>query len=238
MQKEILEKQIEEQLKKFENAVELPFNAELGEQMQYVRDGILNVEAYLSAPVKILYILKDVNSRGNDLSDMRKDLVKLNEKDKNRIDDGWGATWRPIAYATYGIFENMNFQEIRDNIGDINGNADEILKHIPKIAHLNVKKIAGVETANDTEIQNFYNQYKDLLHEQIELINPDVLIFCGTFNYFDAFYFAEKEEVVEKIYKYKDKLLIDTRHPNRAAYQTYCDFIINAVRNWTHKKQY
>ncbi|GHV35530.1 hypothetical protein FACS1894178_5290 [Bacteroidia bacterium] len=236
MEKEILKKQIEEQLDRFEKAVELPFNAELGEQMQYVRDGILNVEAYLSASVKILYILKDVNSRGNDLSDMRKALVKLNEKDKNRIDDGWGNTWRPIAYATYGIFEKMNFQEICDNIGDINGNAAEILKYIPNIAHINVKKYAGVETANDTEIQNFYNKYKPLLHEQIELINPDVLIFCGTFKYFDADYFAKKEEIQENIYKYQDKLLIATRHPNRAAYQTYCNTIINAVNDWKQKK--
>jgi hypothetical protein len=238
MEKEKLKQLIEEQLKRFENAVELPFNEELGEQMKFVRDGILDVEAYLNSPVKILYILKEANSTDNSLEDMRDNLVGLNSDDPNRIAAGWGNTWRPIAYATYGVFEKMNFQEIRDNIGDTNGNAAEILKYMPNIAQINIKKYAGGATANEREIKNFYNRYKDLLHEQIEIINPDVLVFCSTFGFFDVDYFAGKEKIQEGIpvYKFKNKLLIDTYHPNglRGAGMTeseYCDYIINAIRN-------
>ncbi|MDR0829930.1 MAG: uracil-DNA glycosylase family protein [Prevotellaceae bacterium] len=235
MGKEILKKQIEEQLDRFEKAVELPFNAELGEQMQYVRDGILNVEAYLSAPVKILYILKEANSTDNSLEDMRDNLIELNSDDPNRINALWGNTWRPIAYATYGIFEKKNWQDIPD----INGNATEILKYMPNIAQINVKKYAGGATANEKEIKNFYKKYHDLLHEQIEIINPDVLVFCSTFGFFDSDYFAAKKKIQEwiPVYQFKDKLLIDTYHPNglRGAGMTeqeYCDYIINAVNNW------
>jgi hypothetical protein len=185
MKKETLEKHIEEQLTRFENAVELTFNEEVGKKMPFVRDGILNIETYLNAPVKILYILKEVNNPDGDLLDMRPCLLNLNETDSDRVDAGWGNTWRPIAYATYGIFKKMNFQEIQDTIGDINGNAAEILKYMPNIAQINVKKYAGGSRTNKQEIREFYNNYKDLLHEQIDIINPDVLIFCGTLEFFN-----------------------------------------------------
>lgn len=227
MEKEMLEKQIEEQLKRFEEAIECPFNEEINERMLYVRDGIVNVEAYLNAPVKVLWILKEVNSSDNSLDDMRNALIELNANDSNRIDKGWGSTWAPVAYTTYGIFNRMSWKEIPD----IYDNASEVLKFMPSIAQINIKKYAGGATANDKEIQDFYKKYKDLLHEQIELINPDVLIFCGTFKYFNPAYFDGKEEIQERIYKYKNKLLIDTYHPNNKSVtqQNFCDFIINTV---------
>lgn len=240
MKKEELEKQLENQLERYEHAVDLPyFNEETGEKMAFVRDGIVEVAEYLKAPIKILWILKEANSKKeNDLgNDMRPCLKTLNEKNNN-IDPKWGYTWRPIAYAMYGVFEEMNYIDIPL----MNGNASEVVKHMSRIAHINVKKYGGGSKSNDKQIQNFYNQYKDFIHEQIEIINPNVLIFGGTFGYFADVYFEGKKPLSEKpngytnIYEYQDKLLIDTYHPGaRVNKQEYCDGVINAIKKWNKK---
>lgn len=235
MKQEQLEKKIEEQLTRFEHAIELPINTETGERMSFVRDGIVNVSKYLEAPVKILWILKEAHSDDDSLPDMRPNLASLNDNDNPDIMDRlWAPTWRAVAYATYGIFENMNM----DDIPEMNGNAQEVLKYMPCIAHINVKKYAGGSNANMSEIQRFYNKYKTLLHEQVEIIDPEVMIFGGTFGCFSD-YFVGKEKIAEwlPVYQFQNKLLIDTYHPSgygRAGMTQieYCDYIINAVKDY------
>lgn len=220
------EQQIDNQLKRFENAI--------GEEI-FVRDGIVNVAEYLKAPIKVLWILKEANSPKNELDDMRPCLATLYDSDTDKIHSDWVKTWRPIARCVYGIFENKNFATIEN----VEENESGILKHIKKIAHINVKKCAGGASAVSKEIQNFYIKHKSLLHEQIEIINPDIMIFGGTFGYF-ADYFENKEKVQESIpvYKFKNKLLIDIYHPNNRTMkqEIYCDSIINAVKNWKQKQ--
>lgn len=237
MKTEDLEKQVEDQLERFEYAVDLPFfNEETGEKMAFVRDGIIDVAEYLKAPIKILWILKEANSeKDNSLDDMRPNLKTLNDENNN-IHPDWGPTWRPIAYAMYGVFEEMNYIDIPD----MNGNAREIVKHMSKIAHINLKKYGGGSTAKPDILQKFYNSYKEFIHEQIEIINPDVMIFGNTFRYFADVYFEEKEKIQEQpnVFKYKDKLLIDTSHPAaRINKLEYCDGIINAVKKWNKKSE-
>ena len=227
MQKENLEQQIENQLKRFEQAV--------GEDV-FVRDGIVDVAKYLKAPIKILWILKEANSPKNDLPDMRPNLASLIGEIPNIIDPKWAKTWRPIVRCVYGIFENKGFEYIKTMDDEV-----EIVEYMKKVAHINVKKYAGGSKAQETEMKNFYKKYKDFLHEQIEIINPDVLIFGGTFHYFDEDYFAGKNQIKtwRPIFQWKNKLLIDTFHPvqSQISAEEYCDEIINAVRKWKQEMQ-
>lgn len=237
MESKQFEEIIEDHLKRFEQQVELPCNEDLNRNMTFIRDGILDVEKYMAAPVKILWVLKEPNSPKDDIgNDMRPCLTSLHSNDDtNRIAPGWGHTWNSVAYTTYGIFEKMNWV----NLPDIKGDAKEVLKHMPNIAHINVKKYAGKGNANENEIRLFFDQNKALIYEQIEIINPDVIIFGSTFKYFSD-YFNGKEKIHEwpPVYKSQDKLLIDTYHPNRSGMtqQQYCDHIIDAVIQWMEKR--
>ncbi|HLW07034.1 MAG TPA: hypothetical protein VKY45_05675 [Marinilabiliaceae bacterium] len=240
MQTKQFEEIIEDHLKRFEQQVELPFNEDLNRNMTFIRDGILDVEKYMAAPVKILWVLKEANSPDDSIgNDMRPCLTSLHsDDDTNSIAAKWGHTWNSVAYTTYGIFEKMNWV----NLPDIKGDAKEVLKHMPKIAHVNVKKFAGESKAKDKEMKMFFDQYKALIYEQIEIINPDVIIFGSTFKYFSD-YFNGKEKIHEwpPVYKSQDKLLIDTCHPNGLrgfgmTQQQYCDHIINAVIQWMEKR--
>jgi len=229
---------IEDHLKRFEQQVELPFNEDLNRNMTFIRDGILDVEKYMAAPVKILWVLKEPNSEYDDIgNDMRPCLTTLLSNDSNIIAPNWGKTWTPVAYATYGIFEKMNWIDLPD----IRGNAQEVLKHMPNIAHINVKKYAGKGNANENEIRLFFGKYKALIYEQIEIINPDVIIFGSTFHHFEN-YFIDRVKIQEwpPVYQSQDKLLIDTCHPNGLRgfgmnQQQYCDHIIDTVLQWMEK---
>src|SRR5690606_38782654 len=130
--------------------------------MHLVKDGILNIEKYLAAKPKILYVLKEANSNDNSLTDMRECLISL-KGNNNNIAPNWGKTWNKIVYATYGIFENMTYEEMPD----INGSAKEVLKHVPSIAQTNLKKYAGGSVADAKEINEFYQKYKLTIHEQL-----------------------------------------------------------------------
>lgn len=202
---------------------------------QYVNDGIIDVEKYLEAPVKILWVLKEAHSTDDSISDMREAIATLREG--NTIAPGWGKTFKPIVYSIYGAFNDMNWLDIPD----INGNP-EVLDCIKSTAYINVKKYAGGAQAIDKEVSNFYNEYSDLLNEQIDIINPDVIIFGGTMKYFNAESFLrygnktfndESESHLQK-YLYGNKLLLSTLHPNNRSVtqQKYCDSIIQVINEW------
>ena len=239
--KECIEYRLNQQLEKFANAIEYPLNQNTKKKCKFVSDGIIDVKKYTKASPKILWILKEVNSANDDYnveSDVRTFITEIWDEENNKLWNRLNQTFAPIAYCTYGIFEKKKW----DDLPDINGDAKKLLKHIPKIAFINVKKYAGRSVANKNEIQFFYNRYKDFLHEQIELINPDVIIFGGTFNFFDEIFFrsfGKKKQYISKKrhlqkYQYGNKLLLSTYHPGQTIInrKIYCSSIIGAVNRW------
>lgn len=231
MKEELLRK-IESNLEEFKSRV-LP-----SIETQFIYDGIVNVEKYLKSPIKILWVLKEAHSSDDSLSDMREALMTLQEGDG--IAPGWGKTFKPIIYSIYGIQNNLNWQEIPD----VDGNP-YVLDSIKSTAYINVKKNAGGSQAVDKEIANFYEKYSELLNEQIDIINPDVIVFGGTMKYFnpESFLrfgherFRDESESHLQQYVFGDKLLISAFHPNNRTItqQKYCDSIIEAVNCWNKK---
>lgn len=222
----LLQQTINQQLEKFKNAIH---------PHKFVYDGIVNIDEYLKAPIKILWILKEPNSPDNSLIDYREDIKTLRKG--NNIWPDWGPTFNPISYSVYGILNN----KLMKDIPCINGNAQEILKEMNSIAFINVKKFAGGSSTQNKVIDEFYQSYKELLHEQIKLINPDVLIFGKTFDFFDKSFFLSfgMEEKIKKeksisVYKYGAKLFISTYHPNQRTVkqETYCNSIIKSVQDY------
>lgn len=222
----LLQQTINQQLEKFKNAIE---------PHKFVYDGIVSIDDYLKAPIKILWILKEPNSDENSLTDFREHIKTLRQE--NNIWDGWAPTFNPISYSVYGILNN----KLMKDIPCINGNAEEILKEMKSIAFINVKKFAGGSVAKNNVIDEFYQSYKELLHEQIKLINPDVLIFGNTFDFFDKNFFLSfgmeekiKKEMSISVYKYGAKLFISTYHPNqrKIIHDTYCNSIIKSVQDY------
>ena len=227
-----LELRIDENLKDFENKIQTKT------KRVFVKDGIVDLNKYLNVPIKILWILKEANSPEDDLDDMRCCLSTL--RDGNGIHSGWGSTFKPITYCVYGIFNNQDWEEIPD----VNGNP-EVLECLKDIAYINIKKIAGGSKANPALVKQFYSEYKSLIHEQIKIIDPDVIIFGTSFIVFDSIDMSKFENFGDKVYEDKqkihlheyqfgNKLILATYHPNNRtiSQKEYCNSIIDAVNNW------
>jgi hypothetical protein len=126
-------------------------------------------------------------------------------------------TWYPIIYASHGILNNfMLYNDIKDI--DRNPEVASILK---SIAIINIGKLAGTSTSKEQNIRALFNQNKEVLKEQIDLINPDIFIGCKTLHHYYNLMGLEnaKKYISAKGTKYyvkeDGKLFIDTYHPAR-----------------------
>jgi hypothetical protein len=128
-------------------------------------DGIINEKHYNDSPLKVLYILKEVN--GGDSWDLKKYLEK----------GGRASTWNNIARWQYGI-KNYQREITWDEVKNISN--EFRVKQFKDIAVMNLKKVSGGATSKSKEIWTYAWDDKVYLQKQIALYNPDIIICCGT----------------------------------------------------------
>jgi hypothetical protein len=143
-------------------------------------DGIVSEKDYLNSEIKILWILKDPNSNGEDGAwDMRKH-IKIKLKTEKGILKGWSPTFKKLIYVTNGILNNLSWNDELSHPSY----KPEVIDELRKIAYINIKKAGGGPVANANDIQEYYNYSKNLLFEQIKEFKPSIIIFGGTYKFF------------------------------------------------------
>lgn len=201
-------------------------------------DGVVDYEKYSTASPKILWILKEANSEDSDWT-MLEAIFNLKSKSGPGLKTGWAPTLTSIVYTTNGIFTGEDY----DSMGNFNED-QSIIDVMQRVAYINVKKVPGGSQADWNLIKEYYSDNKIALHEQIKLINPEVIIFGKTFNFFDDDFFelfGELEPNVENkflhTYQNKNYLLLNAYHPNNRLLNpsTYCNLILDAVKDWQVK---
>lgn len=120
------------------------------------------------ADIRILFILKE--SYGNeDPQDLREWMP---HKSTGRI-------YMNMCRMVYGIsnFNRKNYSYPSYNTLDM----DKIRTAVAKIpyGYINIKKTPGLSRSDDQEIARFFMQDYDLIEEQIKILNPNVIFFCG-----------------------------------------------------------
>lgn len=203
-----------------------------------IADGIVNIEKYLQAKFKILWILKepydDVENGSPSGGGWHycKNFLFASEFVK-RIGRSH-STWHPIIYVSYGILNNFMLFEEMDYISD-----DESMADVVKdIAVINVKKLPGYTHTHDSIIRNAYNQHKDVLLKQIEVYNPNIIIGGSTLSLFynDLEIGEDNQKKYGSIhYAIKSsQLFISAYHPGQTQIirRTYVNDIINCAKQW------
>jgi hypothetical protein len=242
---------------------------EIEEGKKVLMDGCIDRKQYFDAEPKILWILKEAygEGAGNPPSVTQYILDCINDCNFYQA----RGTYNPIVYITYGILKGKSLKNRKDGdekywihmenltnktenmAEDRKNEIEDMFETLKQIAIINVKKTpGGTKTPDFTVISEAYSKYKDLLHQQIETLNPDVIICGGRWNILPLFQdYWKLSETNKKECDYCDcweqngKLYIDTYHPqkpmsedneekdNKAA---YIDELINTVNNW-HKKR-
>ena len=87
------------------------------------------------------------------------------------------AALRNITYASYAIQNGIGTYAELPWITD---KPQEYEKAIRSIAYANIGKMPGNTTTSDAHLAKLYQDWKDILFEQIDLYDPDVIVVCGT----------------------------------------------------------
>ena len=197
----------------------------------FIRDGIVDESWWLQEQCvpKICFFLKEARTQEEHYV-LTDDL---------RAREPW-RLWQRVAIWTQAIQAAFSCEHAYD---------DEKLKlrshtAIKQIAVVNVKKSDGKNTSNDKDLIVFANQDKDLLKQELELIDPDIIV-CGyTFRFLSIVLGDELEAGKRQDTMYcfwKDKLIIDYYHPashypNRVNYYALMSICRMAKQEWEERK--
>lgn len=137
--------------------------------MSICEDGILNIEGYNSAPVKIVWVLKEALCDG-DLGELLDNAIK------NHL---YSPTWLTMAYAAYAVlagWKSGSFTEWKA----VPTLDDGVLKSLRQVAVVNAKKEACTAhngLSDNTEIWEAYEKERDAINGQITALAPDIVVF-------------------------------------------------------------
>jgi hypothetical protein len=202
-------------------------------------DGIVNIDRYTDTTPKILWILKEpYDDEENGVATgggwhFSKDFLT---KDDFYTRMGRSrATWHPVIYVSYGIINSLTtwdeMSDIRDDLS--------MLKVIEQIAVINVKKLPGfTRTKGFGPIERAYQANKTLLHKQIKIYDPDIIIGGSTMHLFYEELGIKKEEIEVcgsiHVSVKQNKLYIAAYHPGQTQVDryTYVDDILKVAQDF------
>lgn len=189
-------------------------------------DGVPDEGQYLSAPYRIMYVLKEVNGgSGWSLCDLLQSGGRDREHDP---------TWDNIARWTEGIFnlqKELPWSEVEKDCWTRRE------KMLPKICAINVKKTSGSYVSENKEIYTAALNNADILQRQLALYVPEIVICCGTESAFVDACFREKHidwKMTSRgiwYFKDEDRIVITFSHPAARVKDCYLYYaLLDAVR--------
>jgi len=194
-----------------------------------VLDGIIDTALYKKIKPKILWILKETNDSGGGDWDLRE---FLSDKGKLTNYDRWKSTYGLVIRVSYGII--MRFPPF----SIIDSEVDEHIDYLKKIAVINVNKLPGDSQITLSKLKKAYDKFKDILIQQINFINPDIIIGGNTLHLFYNNLNIKESEVNKNYHSthftMKDnRLWIDAYHPGQTqiTHKQYYNEIMDIVKD-------
>jgi uncharacterized protein YfkK (UPF0435 family) len=195
-----------------------------------ISDGVMQADEYFSKEIRLAWVIKEAyeekDGTGGGWSYF--DLY-----DKANFDITNHSLFRKIIKTSYSIHNDFIKGE---NMDEIDFEMKQIIK---KVAIINTQKLPAknYSRTNGKDLKESINKYSDLLERQLKLINPNVIIFGGTFQYYKDLLKFEDSEIVKGNVKYiskGDKLYIDAYHPSywQISEEEYVNYIASVVEKW------
>ena len=181
----------------------------------FYEDGIVNPEEYQNSEMKVLFITNEVSINCKEDNAEKKTelrgncdaghLVGNNEGNTvcsftNYIDGEEQETWSGKMRIKFGemyriITEGENYKI--ESPFDEKANKETLNKEaLKKIAFMNLNKRGGFGNIQGEPFLKYIETYKDYIRREIEIINPDVIVWCGCNTY--------KKKYMDAIFDNKD----------------------------------
>jgi len=231
MKKEITVEELESRDREIQDEIDI-----IAEKMHLgltIKDGIYSAEKYLSAPLRLMWVLKEPYDADGGGWSITKDLF-ANPVDFSK---NGHVSAKVITRLSYCLLNNKKFADSKDL-----GCDSEVVYALQNIALINISKLPGTTTTDNATLSGKYEVWKTILLKQINLYSPDIIIFGNTFGYFLSDLF--KDVSLEIKYRFGmatgflwgDKLLISANHPGYAKSEEkqddYASEIIKIVDKW------
>jgi len=213
---------------------------ELGKKYKLtpVLDGIVNDSIFKKTNPKILWILKEMNYPEGDEGHLDLRFELDNFAKNNVIPPEWRKTLNKLVYATYGILDGYKLYNKTPNRYE----HPEMCEVLSKIAYININKLSGAgPLTNNNALAKKFQENKELLFEQINQINPDIIIGGGTMPLFwnDMNLKPNSDLRVGHAWglRHEGKIWINAYHPaHRFNEKDYMDDIVGVANLMVHLK--
>jgi hypothetical protein len=206
------------------------------EQLKPIYDGIVDETRWSSQELRPLFIGKEPHdSGGGDWS-----IADTLRVEPNKLLNGAWQTWRPTAYIAWSLFNGFPAYQ------DIPSHDDpRVMDALRNIAFINIGKLPGDTSTSDQRLETLYNENKELLFDQIEAIQPNIIIgwrtlyhFLGDDDFNNRFQVDDDlrwdQESYPKCISTGTKLFVQHYHPARRGRneEEYVNGIVNAVQKF------
>lgn len=192
--------------KSIENGEEKAF-CEDGLMYKYGHDKNYVDELWDKSKKRILFLLKDP------IEDSGDSRLWLNEPENQQLRP---IIMKKLAYILYGL-STVKDGKVTD-FWDITH--EQLVKSFNEIpfAYVESKKQEGTTVIKDKELDKYINRYKEYLTEEINILNPDIVIcFGGPQHHFAVNDLYKDAEVIDKhirLHKQTNTLIIYSYHPS------------------------
>lgn len=204
-------------------------------------DGAIDNDIYINSKYKIAWFLKESYNQDDDgISRFYRNMFDGENLYEDFFKTVATGTWHPIIYISYSILNGFKTWQELDDIK----NKQEMCNVIKNIAIINANKhysLTGTWTTDKNLFEGF-KKFENILKNQIDLLEPNVLIFGNTFYLFKDFFEINETHKITKLLEdgllhtyFKDgKIFLDAYHP-ASRKKGYVDSMINSVKNFSDK---
>lgn len=214
--------------KSIENGEEKAF-CEDGLMYKYGHDKNYVDELWDKSKKRILFLLKDP------IEDSGDSRLWLNEPENQQLRP---IIMKKLAYILYGL-STVKDGKVTD-FWDITH--EQLVKSFNEIpfAYVESKKQEGTTVIKDKELDKYINRYKEYLTEEINILNPDIVIcFGGPQHHFAVNDLYKDAEVIDKhirLHKQTNTLIIYSYHPSaRKSYESFYSEIMHEYGKFLNK---
>ncbi|GFE58723.1 hypothetical protein [Geobacter sp. AOG1] len=174
----------------------------MNEADHFVEDGIIYPEMWSQARKKILFILKETNDYKGSISKLIHDASTIRPKSGL-----WGSpTFHNIGRWAYGL---LNYPQ---SVGAYKAANNNRKKSVLSCSFINLKKTTGGRTATKT-VDESAQKYSKFIRRQIEIIDPEIIVFGGTFQIVKDNVIPELARVSTRIHQFGSIICINANHP-------------------------
>jgi len=186
---------------------------------KFIEDGIIDLSRWEATDRKILFLLKEAYGDYGDLCSLIRDEWK---GPKYKV-------WWTASYWLYAL-RKLSGKTIPPFPKE-KGQFDECIEYLLSSAVVNIKKSNGKTASSVEDLEKYVKEDRDLLREQIALIDPTIIL-CGyTFDQFKEIWPDRVMPVggTEFIFQAGKHLVINWWHPANQYPNNLCYYALCAV---------